>query len=245
VSISLPFFKFFIHDWLQSERIALMEHAQIGAYIMLLAKCWAHESCSLPQQPQILKTMINWRGTDEDFIPVLACFKPLTRGSQRLTNPRLYAEWLEAKQRTEMLSESGQKGAAKRWAAPAKPVTLNGSKSGNTWDAYLEAYQRRYHVDPVRNKTINSHLTHLVDRLGADEAPQVAAFYLTHNKPFYVSARHPTNLLLRDAEGLRTEWATGIKATTSEAKNAEIKDEAREQLKRVRANMEARKHGST
>jgi len=118
-----------------------MEHAQIGAYIMLLAKCWAHESCSLPQQPQILKTMINWRGTDEDFIPVLACFKPLTRGSQRLTNPRLYAEWLEAKQRTEMLSESGQKGAAKRWAAPAKPVTLNGSKSGNTWDAYLEAYQ--------------------------------------------------------------------------------------------------------
>jgi hypothetical protein len=76
-----------------------------------------------------------------------------------------------------------------------------------------------------------------VDRLGPDEAPQVAAFYLTHNKPFYVSARHSTDLLIRDAEGLRTEWITGCKVTTVEARNAEQRDNVNEQAKRVRAMM--------
>ena len=240
--IILPFFKFFVHDWLQSEKIALMEHAQVGAYIMLLAKCWAHESCTIPQQPQVLKTMINWRGTDEEFGPVLACFKPLTRGSQRLTNPRLYAEWQAAKQRTDVLSESGQKGAAKRWKkSEDHPPVMNGTA---TWEAYHTAYQARYHVDPVRNKQVNSHLKQLVSRLGADDAPRIAAFYLTHNKPFYVSARHPTNLLIRDCEGLRTEWATGIKSTTLEARSAETSDAATAQVDRVRKLMKGENHGS-
>lgn len=109
------------------------------------------------------------------------------------------------------------------------------AKSTATWDAYADAYRGRYGVEPVRNQTTNAHLARLVDRLGAEEAPLVAAFYLTHNKPFYVTARHPTNLLLQDAEGLRTQWATGIKATALEAKSAEQKDSAREQVQRVRA----------
>src|SRR3990167_4913754 len=166
---SLPFFKFFIHDWLQSERIALMGHAQMGAYIHLLAKCWAHESCSLPPQRPLLKTLINWRGTDEELEPVLACFKPLAHKSPRLINPRLYAEWLKAKQHTAILSESGQKGAVKRWAGKATRNAQPGRPlSGATWDAYRAAYHHRYHVDPVRNQSTNSQLMHLVKRLGAE-----------------------------------------------------------------------------
>jgi len=65
----------------------------------------------------------------------------------------------------------------------------------------------------------------------------VAAFYLTHNKSFYVQARHPVTLLLRDAEGLRTEWATGVKATTGEARNVERRDDAMAQIQRVKAMM--------
>lgn len=243
MSISLPFFKFFVHDWLQSEKIACMSHAQIGIYIGLLAKCWAQGDCTLPQDVTVLKTMLQWRGTDEEFSQVLACFKPVRRGSSRITNPRLYAEWVQAKARTERLSESGQRGATKRWARPPTvSPTLNGIA---TWERYAQAYDQRYHVAPVRNRTVNSHLKHFVERLGEGDAPAVAAFYLTHNKPLYVSARHPTNLLLRDAEGLRTEWATGVKTTSGEAKNAEAQDDAREQIKRVRAKMEARNHGSS
>lgn len=113
-----------------------------------------------------------------------------------------------------------------------------------TWQSYASSYRLRYGVDPVRNTAVNSQLKKLVDRLGSDEAPQVAAFYLTHNKPLYVSARHPTNLLLRDAEGLRTEWATGIKSTTLEARSAEVVDAAQEQVNRVRRLMKGENHGS-
>jgi hypothetical protein len=93
-------------------------------------------------------------------------------------------------------------------------------------------------VEPVRNSKTNAHLCQLVDRLGAEEAPQVAAFFLTHNKPLYVAARHPTNLLVQDAEGLRTQWATGVKATTTEAKNLELRDNVVGQYERVMASLE-------
>lgn len=94
-------------------------------------------------------------------------------------------------------------------------------KTVETWSAYSAAYQRRYGVEPVRNAKVNGQLAGLVDRLGASEAPMVAGFYLTHSGALYVRAKHPTNLLLQDAEGLRTEWLTGRKVTDTEARNAD------------------------
>lgn len=102
-----------------------------------------------------------------------------------------------------------------------------------TWAAYSQAYVRRYGTLPVRNKQINAQLKKLVEYLGPTEAPQVAAFYLTCTLPLYVTARHPTNLLLRDATGLHTQWATGTRATSVEARSAEMKTGMNEQLKRV------------
>ena len=49
------------------------------------------------------------------------------------------------------------------------------------------------------------------------EAPSVAAWYVRHNRRMYVEAKHPTDLLVRDAEGLRTEWATNRQVTSHEA----------------------------
>ncbi len=112
-----------------------------------------------------------------------------------------------------------------------------------TWEAYSQAYITRYGVVPVRNQTVNSQLKQVAARLGALEAPLVAAFYLTHNNPYYVQRRHPANLLLQNAEGLRTEWATGVKATTSEAKNAEFKDNVIGQADRVLLNLKKREVG--
>lgn len=115
-------------------------------------------------------------------------------------------------------------------------------KSARSWDAYATAYLARYHAEPVRNAQVNSLLCKLVDKLGEEKAPAVAAFYVQHNNPFYVGKRHPVNLLLADAEGLHTQWVTGVKATTGEARNAEQKDNVSEQYKRVMASMEV-KHG--
>ncbi|MBV6497640.1 MAG: hypothetical protein JFAIHJKO_02790 [Pyrinomonadaceae bacterium] len=116
------------------------------------------------------------------------------------------------------------------------------SRTGPTWDAYAQAYRNRYGADPLRNAKTNGQLSNFLKRVPIEEAPLIAAFYLTHNKPMYVSARHSTDFLLRDAEGLRTEWVTGVKATTGEARNAEQRDNVSEQYKRVMASMEV-KHG--
>lgn len=97
-----------------------MEAPQIGCYITLLAQCWTQDQCTLPSDPLILQRLSKWRDSYGDFQPVLACFPPFKK-TGRVTNPRLYAEWQEARTRTEVLSESGQRGAEKRWAQKPTP----------------------------------------------------------------------------------------------------------------------------
>lgn len=119
-----------------------------------------------------------------------------------------------------------------------------GDPAGRTvpvWQAYAEAYQRRYGVEPVRNKQVNGMLARYVDKLPAEEAPDVAAFYVGHNKGLYISARHCVDLLLRDAEGLRTEWATGRKVTDTEARQADQTATRGNQAERLIAEQHGRK----
>ena len=99
--------------------------------------------------------------------------------------------------------------------APARPP------SGETWDAYSAAYLARYGTPPARNATVNGQIANLVARLGALEAPQVAAWYVGVNTRRYVERQHPVGLLLHDAEGLRTGWATRRIVTETEARQAD------------------------
>lgn len=103
--------------------------------------------------------------------------------------------------------------------APKKPKEP--APSAETWDAYAAAYRDRYNADPVRNATVNGQLAQLVGRLGADEAPQVAAWYVGHQNRFYVGAGHSVGVLLKDCEKLRTEWATGRQGTVAQAIQAD------------------------
>jgi hypothetical protein len=105
--------------------------------------------------------------------------------------------------------------AARRPAGQVVPLTAD------VWNAYAQAYQQRYSVPPVRNKRVNGMLAQFVERVGAEEAPAIADFYVRHSRGLYVSARHDVTLLLRDAEGLRTEWATGRRVTDTEARQAD------------------------
>lgn len=100
---------------------------------------------------------------------------------------------------------------AGRQKANAEPA-----KGAATWDAYAVAYNNRYGVDPVRNAKANGIVSRLVDRLG-DESPAVAGYYVGSNSALYVRSKHCLDLLLRDAEGLRTELATGRMVTTAAA----------------------------
>jgi hypothetical protein len=111
---------------------------------------------------------------------------------------------------------SQPKGQGVTKASPA-----NVTPSAATWAAYAEAYQQRYGVEPTRNATVNGQLAQFVARVPSEEAPQIAAFYVRHNKRFYISSRHAVGGLLHDAEGLRTEWLSGRTVTETEAHMAD------------------------
>jgi len=98
------------------------------------------------------------------------------------------------------------KAPAKR--AASKRKAKEPTPTADVWESYRSAYQRRYGADPLRNAMVNGQLSQFVTRVPADEAPAVAAYFVGHDGGLYVAAMHPTNLLLRDAEKLRTEWLT-------------------------------------
>ena len=90
-----------------------------------------------------------------------------------------------------------------------------------TWDSYAAAYAKKYGVAPIRNAPVNSQIKAMVQRVGREESPFVAAFYLTHSDAYYVRRAHDTATLLKDCEKLRMEWATGRKGTAAAARQAD------------------------
>ncbi|HSW83473.1 MAG TPA: DUF1376 domain-containing protein [Usitatibacter sp.] len=104
---------------------------------------------------------------------------------------------------------------------PVARVLRTPPQTGPTWTAYSLAYTERYGTPPVRNARVNGQLAQFVKRIGIEESPKVAAFYLTHNRVQYVRSQHAVGLLLQDAEGLHTEWATARKTSDTEARQAD------------------------
>lgn len=114
---------------------------------------------------------------------------------------------------------------------PAAPTAAEGgedkAKAGeeamqaacrSTWQAYADAYAARYGTKPVRNAKVNANVRLFVQRLGYDEAPAVAAFYVASvNDSFVTRDCHPIGTLLQKAETYRTQWAGGRPSTDEPA----------------------------
>lgn len=114
--------------------------------------------------------------------------------------------------------------SADKTSSAAVRRRANGDAEGRTvetWQAYAGAYQQRYGVPPTRNRAVNGQLAKYLERVPLEEAPDIAAFYVQSKRGLYASAKHPVNLLLRDAEALRTEWLTGRQGTDAEARQAD------------------------
>ena len=89
------------------------------------------------------------------------------------------------------------------------------------WLAYALAYRVRYGAEPVRNAKVNTAVKAFVNRLGQEEAPLVAEFFVSRvNEQGVTRATHDFGLLLARAESYRTQWATGRTADES-APNSE------------------------
>lgn len=99
---------------------------------------------------------------------------------------------------------------ARAAAAPAKTAAV--------WEAYQQAHIERYGQRPTRNARVNGQISRFLALVPAEEAPEIAAFYVRHNKAFYVGKSHPVGLLVTDAEALRTQWLNGRANTETEAR---------------------------
>lgn len=121
-------------------------------------------------------------------------------------------------------------GQTKRRRAPAAPKPkalervdtdgLTSTQRANraTWEAYSTAYMRKIHQAPVRNAKANALIAQFVQRIGAAEAPHVIGFFVDHPNSQYMQRLYPLELAVRDAEGLRTQWANGQPITQGEVR---------------------------
>ncbi|WP_315125260.1 helix-turn-helix domain-containing protein [Comamonas antarctica] len=92
----------------------------------------------------------------------------------------------------------------------------------HTWAAYCQAYVQRYGVKPVRNAKVNDNVKALVKRLGYEEAPRVAAWYVERVSEAYVlKDSHGVGALLAKAESYHTQWARGQAVTGTAAQAAD------------------------
>lgn len=99
------------------------------------------------------------------------------------------------------------------------PGTKNPTaKTFKPWANYACAYRARYGTWPVWNQKAAANMGQLVDRVGAERAPGVAAYYLKLNNQFYTARMHPVGLMLQDCESIATQMITGQNVTQSRAR---------------------------
>lgn len=118
-----PAFLFNVADWLLSDTIAIMTVEQEGAYIRLLARQWHDETCTLPDDDEVLSRLsrLNGKWATEGKL-VRSCFQPMRDQPGRIANPRLYEEWISANERLEKWTENGRKGG--RPKTQSKPMGI-------------------------------------------------------------------------------------------------------------------------
>lgn len=95
------------------------------------------------------------------------------------------------------------------------------AKTFKTWANYAITYRRRYGVWPVWNARVAGQVSNLIDRIGHDAAPKVAAYYLSISDQRFITEQHSVGLLLARAEALHTQWATGTRVNSTTARQNE------------------------
>ncbi|RUR43344.1 helix-turn-helix domain-containing protein [Vreelandella populi] len=106
------------------------------------------------------------------------------------------------------------------------PADMPGTRDPNAktfkpWANYACAYRHRYKTWPVWNQKAAANMSQLVDRVGEERAPKVAAHYLKLNNQYYASRLHPVGLLLQDCESIATQLATGQQVTQAKARQVD------------------------
>ena len=110
MAFNLSWFPFYPKDFLADERVKLMDHAQVGAYIILLCHQW--NEGSIPADRHELSRLL--RVLPEEFDKLWdrlePCFVKHLTDKKRLLNIRLDAERCNAANISKFRQESGRRG---------------------------------------------------------------------------------------------------------------------------------------
>ncbi len=112
-------------------------------------------------------------------------------------------------------------------SAPKKsgaPKEKSEAVTNEAWAAYNTAYFNRYGTEMIETGKTRGQMMTFLKRVGREEAPHIAAFYVSLNNKYYVQNQHTLGALVSDAEALRTQWITGRTMTSRRA--SEIDDTA-------------------
>lgn len=207
-------------DWLGTlSRMVRQSSANCSRQVAwLLAKQWlvSHES-SPDGSPLILKS-VNWAKYNRSREHKGSKLTPDT-GTQRERVP--HPSYPTPTPNLPIPTPTPKIKKEKRIKSCNPPTAIATAESAATWNAYEEAYRSRYGVLPIRNVKVNSCLKSFMSRVPEKEAPDIASFYVRHPGAYYVSRGHPIELLLRDAEKIRTEWASNRPITQRQAQQSD------------------------
>ena len=88
------------------------------------------------------------------------------------------------------------------------------------WQAYQQAYQQRYGVEPLRNAKINAQIKTFCELVGED-APKIAGFYCFHSHKWYILKGHDFGTLLANAQAVARDYYSGVETTSKVAEWSE------------------------
>ncbi len=107
-------------------------------------------------------------------------------------------------------------------AADRRGAEERAARNRPTWQAYVAAIQQRYPGRIVlRDEQANTQMAKFIKRVGLENAPTVAAFYVGLNKRRYVDCQHSIATMLACVEELYAQWTSGRVVTEAEARQAD------------------------
>lgn len=89
------------------------------------------------------------------------------------------------------------------------------------FEAYADAYQQRYKLEPLRNAKTNAVCASIAKQLPLDEAKAIMHFYLRQNVAWYVQKSHAIEYALKDLQALRTNMLRNQTMSSTAAQNAD------------------------
>lgn len=100
--------------------------------------------------------------------------------------------------------------------SPKSAIADSGAPGGIVFEAYSDAYERRYSVRPTRNATTNAQAKRLHSLLG-DEAKDVARWYVENEiLPEFQRSSHAFGHLLKAWESIASRWRQKRRITTAD-----------------------------